>query len=133
MSCKKILAVSTCFDSAQNWVYTIKFDVIHEKTFILSSGHWKNSFLIYFDGKNPFFLFHTHDFQGSKQGLKGRFLGCKHYYALFRYKWRYWTQKSQNSFYKDQVNVHCDVTSNGVDSVDNDTFRYSKYYYTYRF
>ena len=76
------------------------------KNFFFSSENWKNSFLTNFDSKKPFFLFHTHDFQGSKKGLKCLSMGCKHYYALFRSKWSDWTQKSKNGFYKGQLSVH---------------------------
>ena len=60
----------------------------------------KIHFLPSFDSKNVFFLFHIHDFEGSKQGLKFLSLVCKHCYALFRTKWSYWTQKSQNNYHK---------------------------------
>ena len=69
----------------------------------------KKIHILNFDSENTFFLFHTHDFQRSKRGLKCHSMACKHYYALFGSKWCYSTQKNQNGFF--QWSGHCAVAS----------------------
>ena len=66
----KNLSTKTCFESAKNWVYELKFEVVWEKTFILGSGNWKNSILIDFDGENTYFSISYPWFPGVKKGSK---------------------------------------------------------------
>ena len=112
MSSIIFLSPNMYFESAKNWVYALNFEVVKEKTFILRSGNWKNSFLINFDAENTFFQFCTHDFRRSKRGLKCHSMACKHYQALFGSKWSYSTQKSQNGFF--QWSGHCAMCSRKI-------------------
>ena len=95
--------------SCPKWVYMIKFDIFYKKKLLFWVQATEiNHFSLIFNGENPFLLFHTHDLQGSKQGLKCLSMVCKHYYALFRTKWRDRAQKVKKFIIRAQVTVQSD-------------------------